>query len=344
MILKLACADFTFPLLAHDKVIDLIALLGFEGVDIGLFEGRSHLWPSRVFEELPGSARELACKLGDRGLVAADVFLQTAPDFVSLAPNHPDLARRRQARDWFARTVEFAGRVRCPARFRAARRPLRRRLRGRVLPTLLRRAGLALRDGPDEGITFSVEAHVGSIVPTPESAAELVRSVPGLTLTLDYTHFTRAGVPDAEVEPLIAHASHFHARGARPGRLQASFKENVIDYGRVLDVMRRCPILRLRRRGIRLDRLGTLQRSRQPVGDDPDARLAPQSQIGRLRFDRYEPSTIETIATKPGNPGASPSGLRHPATPVATRSKRGVAGVGAGFSRRSPQNGPVSTR
>ena len=40
------------------------------------------------------------------------------------------------------------------------------------------------------------------------------------------------------MEPLIAHASHFHARGARPGRLQASFKENVIDYRRVLDVMR----------------------------------------------------------------------------------------------------------
>jgi hypothetical protein len=36
---------------------------------------------------------------------------------------------------------------------------------------------------------------------------------------------------------LIAHASHFHARCARAGRLQASFKENIIDYGRVLDVM-----------------------------------------------------------------------------------------------------------
>ena len=42
-----------------------------------------------------------------------------------------------------------------------------------------------------QGVTFSVEAHVGSIVPTPESAARLVQSVPGLTLTLDYTHFTR---------------------------------------------------------------------------------------------------------------------------------------------------------
>ena len=107
MTLKLACADFTFPLLPHDKSLDLIAMLGFEGVDIGLFEGRSHLWPSRVFTDLKGSAKELKHKLRDRGLELADVFLQTAPDFVSIAPNHPDLFIRRQARDWFARTVEF---------------------------------------------------------------------------------------------------------------------------------------------------------------------------------------------------------------------------------------------
>jgi sugar phosphate isomerase/epimerase len=42
------------------------------------------------------------------------------------------------------------------------------------------------------------------------------------------------GVPDAEIEPLVAYASHFHVRGARDGRLQASFKDNTIDYARVL--------------------------------------------------------------------------------------------------------------
>ena len=238
MTLKLACADFAFPLLPHDKVLDLVARLDFEGVDIGLFEGRSHLWPSRVFDDVRGSARELAGKLRDRGIELADVFLQTAPDFVSLAPNHPDPACRRQARDWFARTVEFT--AECGGRHVSA------------LP------GVHFDDVPEDesyqrccdelawrcetargqGITFSVEAHVGSIVPTPEAAARLVRSVPGLTLTLDYTHFTRDGVPDSEVEPLIAVASHFHARCARRGRIQASMKENVIDYRRVVDVMR----------------------------------------------------------------------------------------------------------
>ena len=71
---KMACADFTFPLLAHDRVLDLIALLDLKGVDIGLFENRSHLWPSREFKKLRRAARQLKKKLGDRGLVAADVF------------------------------------------------------------------------------------------------------------------------------------------------------------------------------------------------------------------------------------------------------------------------------
>jgi sugar phosphate isomerase/epimerase len=238
MTLKLACADFAFPLLSHDQALDLIAMLGFEGVDIGLFEGRSHLWPSRVFIDLKASARELKHKLRDRGLELADVFLQTAPDFISIAPNHPDLFIRRHARDWFERTLEFA--LECGGRHISA-------LPGVAFAEELEsesykrcRDELAWRcqTASDQGVRFSVEAHVGSIVPTPESAARLVHSVPGLTLTLDYTHFTRAGVPDRDIEPLIAHASHFHARGARPGRLQASFKENIIDYGRVLEVMR----------------------------------------------------------------------------------------------------------
>jgi len=238
MTMKLACADFTFPLLPHDKSLDLIAVLDFEGVDIGLFEQRSHLWPSRAFISLRAAARDLSTKLRDRGLALADVFLQTAADFSSIAPNHPDASIRGQARDWFERTVEFT--LECGGSHVSA-------LPGvhfdgvpemesyeRCCDELAWRCETANR----QGVIFSVEAHVGSIVPTPESAAQLVRLVPGLTLTLDYTHFTSSGVPDHEVEPLIAHASHFHARGARAGRLQASFKENTIDYGRILDVMR----------------------------------------------------------------------------------------------------------
>jgi len=75
--------------------------------------------------------------------------------------------------------------------------------------------------------------------PDPKTALRLVRDVPGLTLTLDYTHFTRIGLPDSASEPLLAHASHFHARGASKGRLQSAFPRNTIDYARVLRAMRK---------------------------------------------------------------------------------------------------------
>ena len=53
MKVKLACADFTFPLLSHQNALQLIAMLGFSGVDIGLFAGRSHLRPEKAVIDSP---------------------------------------------------------------------------------------------------------------------------------------------------------------------------------------------------------------------------------------------------------------------------------------------------
>lgn len=230
---KLACADFTFPLLPHDKVLQLIAMLDLQGVDIGLFEGRSHLWPSREFANVKQAARRLKAELDDLNLQAADIFLQMNPDFAPFAVNQPDAARRAQARDWFLKTLEYANE--CGARHVTA-------LPGVHFPEESHQASLErsaaelawrVEQAQAQQITFSVEAHVGSIVPDPTSAADLIRRVPGLTLTLDYTHFTRAGLPDSQIEPLVAYASHFHIRGARTGRLQERFAHSTIDYGQV---------------------------------------------------------------------------------------------------------------
>lgn len=237
MAYRLACADFTFPLLDHDRVLDLIKLLEFDGVDIGLFEGRSHLWPSKEFANLSASAATLSKKLADRGLKPADIFLQTAPEFVSLAANHPEADRRRQARDMFLRTLEYA--AACGSPHVSALPGVNFETEspadswGRCCDELAWRCEQA----KNANLIFGIEAHVGSIAPNPAKALQLVKDVPGLTLTLDYTHFTRDGLPDSEIEPLVAHATHFHVRGARPTRLQCSFKENMIDYARVLKAM-----------------------------------------------------------------------------------------------------------
>jgi sugar phosphate isomerase/epimerase len=237
MELKLACADFTFPLLPHQDSLQLIAMLGLEGVDIGLFEGRSHLWPSREFADTASAARQLKSNLEDRGLRAADIFLQMDADFAPYAINQPDAARRDKARAWFLRSLDYAaecgcGHVTTLPGVHFASEPQETSL-ARAADELAWRVDRARQ----RGLVFGVEAHVGSIVPDPEQARDLVERVPGLTLTLDYTHFTRTGIPDARVEPLIPHASHFHTRGARPDRLQESFQRNTIDYRRVFKLL-----------------------------------------------------------------------------------------------------------
>src|SRR5262249_41940585 len=107
--LNLACADYAFPLLAHDKVLDLIRALEFDAVDIGLFEGRSHIWPSNVLKSPGNSGKRLNRQLAERDLQCADVFLQTDTSFFTYSPNHPEATRRRRARDWFVRTLDYAG-------------------------------------------------------------------------------------------------------------------------------------------------------------------------------------------------------------------------------------------
>jgi sugar phosphate isomerase/epimerase len=238
---RLASADFTFPLLPHDKVLDLVAALELNGIDIGLFEGRSHLWPSREFNELSRSARALQNKLADRGLSPADVFLQLDPDFVPFAINQPDAGRRQHARDQFLRTLEYASELgsphvtTLPGVYFDKDEPA-----GDSWQRSQEELAWRVEQAKTHNIIFSVEAHVGSLAPNPAEAERMVRGVPGLTLTLDYTHFTRIGLADAEVERLVQYATHFHVRGARKDRLQASFKDNTIDYARVLATMRAC--------------------------------------------------------------------------------------------------------
>jgi len=234
---KFACADFTFPLLAHARVLQLIAMLEFEGVDIGLFEERSHLWPSREFENVEVSARKLHQNLADNGLKAADIFLQMAPDFTPYAINQPEAARRNHAREWFLKTLDYAAGCGCRHVTTLPGVHFESEPYADSLARSVAELAWRVEQAQQYNLVFGVEAHVGSIVPNPESAAQLVRQVPGLTLTLDYTHFTRLGLPDAAVEPLVQYASHFHVRGARPDRLQETFARNMIDYRRVFEVM-----------------------------------------------------------------------------------------------------------
>jgi sugar phosphate isomerase/epimerase len=240
MKLRLACADFTFPMLAHNDVLKLIAMLGMDGVDIGLFEGRTHIQPSQVIADLAGSAKDLSRRVADQGLALADVYYQAnGGSFYDRAANDPNPAEQARSRDLFLRMLEFT--LRCNAKHMSGLPGVD--WDGETHEQSLKRAADELSWRAEQarqvGVVYSVEAHVGSVAPTPAAAKALVDLAAGLTLTLDYTHFVRQGFSDAECEALIPYASHYHARGANAQRLQALFKENSIDYAGVLRAMER---------------------------------------------------------------------------------------------------------
>lgn len=237
MKLKLSCADFSFPLLSHKAAMGVISLLGLQGVDIGLFAGRGHLRPEHELKRPEKNGRALRLRLQEHGLVASDIFLQVHDNFADFAVNHPKAERRAFARRQFLKTLDYA---------RAAGSNHVSILPGVVFSDEPRHRSLAraaeelawrVERAAAVKITVGIEPHVGSIVDTPALAMNLAGLAPGLGLTLDYAHFTRAGFSDKEIEPLCARATHFHARCARKGRLQSSLKDNRIDFTGVLKAL-----------------------------------------------------------------------------------------------------------
>lgn len=223
--LLLSCADFTFPLLGHAHALRLIAAIGFTGVDVGLFSGRSHVQPEHIAANPVGHGDALKHQLADCGLRLSDVFVQLGDDPSQHAVSEMDAATRDADRDRFRRCVEFA---------HAAGAAHLTGLPGVAVDGGIGRAAdeTAWRLGVarEAGLRYAVEPHVGSNCPTVSATQAFVDRVPGLTLTLDYGHFVYQGQPASDADALLPHASHFHARGGAPGRLQAALPANVIDF------------------------------------------------------------------------------------------------------------------
>jgi sugar phosphate isomerase/epimerase len=231
---KFSCADFTFPLLRHDQALALLELLEFQGVDLGVFEDRSHQFPSQIAVDPVGAGARLREKLERRGQQAADVFLQTGPEPALAAANDPHPAIRERNRHLVQAMISYCRELGA------------KHLTG--LPGVLHNGIHADDDWQravnetrwrldacqSAGITYAIEPHVGSILSDPASTLRFLKAVPGLTLTLDYGHFVYQGMTNESVHPLLLHASHFHARGGAKGALQSTVKDSTIDFAAIL--------------------------------------------------------------------------------------------------------------
>lgn len=232
--IKYSCADFTFPLLPHNKALQLIKLLGIDAVDLGIFEDRSHNYPSHIAKDPVGKGKQLAHELSTIGLEAADVFLQTGAEPPIAAANSPEESVRTNNRELFLKTLEFTNTLGC------------RHITG--LPGVIHEGENFNDDwkraceethwrketAEAANVIYSIEPHLGSILPDAETTLRFIKDCRELTLTLDYGHFIYQGQTNESVHPLISYASHFHARGGAKGKLQTMVQDNEIDFETII--------------------------------------------------------------------------------------------------------------
>lgn len=228
--MRFATADYSFPLLSWEKALRLANDLGMDGIDLSLFQDRSQIKPDEALANPSVAGAKARAAVEANGLVVADVFGIPGRDFVELCPNHPDAEVRRASREYFRRLVDFA--AACGAAHMTSLPGILFDSEGfeGSFERCIEELGWRLETASGAGIVFAVEGHIGSIIADPKLAEHLVRSVPGLTLTLDLGHFIAQGYAQAEANQLIDCTSHVHARCASPGHLQAPLKANVIDF------------------------------------------------------------------------------------------------------------------
>jgi sugar phosphate isomerase/epimerase len=228
--LRFACADFTFPVLERSAALNLVKLLGFEYVDIGLFARSTHFSPIELQASANRYTAQVVRDLDDAELRPSDVFVQLGVDPSERAANDPSSDMRITNREIFSHALEFCVAIGCvhltglPGVFHPAT------CRDTDLDLAATEAQWRVTECATAGVQYAIEPHVGSICGEVQSARILVRKVERLTLTLDYGHFIMAGENSTQVHELLPFASHIHVRGGGPGRLQTSVAENTIDF------------------------------------------------------------------------------------------------------------------
>jgi sugar phosphate isomerase/epimerase len=234
--MELTCTSFSFPRLSFERSLKQIALLDIPNVDLGAHADGRHLRPDRIEADPQREAAAVRRAADEAGIGIADLFPTFGHGFRDRPANTPDRPTRAANRQRFSAFVQFCKHVACPG-ITLLPGVVWDELGPERSFTLAREALTELVDvGRSAGLRVSIEPHLESVVEQPERALQLVREVPGLQFTLDYSHFIAAGIPAERVHPLIPYAGHFHARQACPGMLQASHDQGTIDFA---DIVRR---------------------------------------------------------------------------------------------------------
>jgi sugar phosphate isomerase/epimerase len=207
----------------------LVADLGFAGIDIGVFHEASHTKLSAVTRDPAGAAAAVKGLAEAAGLEVSDVFLTADPDLGRMCPTSRVDEDQAHLREIFDRVLSFA--VACGSPGVTMLPGIVQEGQAVEAAIDLAAEGLAplVHAGQELGLGVSVEPHVGSCIESPAATRRLLDRCPGLTLTLDPSHFAYQGWQVPEIVELIDRTRHVQIRPAAEGVMQALVSEDAVD-------------------------------------------------------------------------------------------------------------------
>lgn len=245
-----ACSTLCFGKHSLDDAIRTITEMRFSKVDLAIHEDMHHLRPSQVVQDVHRTAQRLRsiCPLG---LAAFHVHI-TATD-----PDEHD--RQLQAICHLARlmTVPVVCVPAPPA--------------GTEMAAASARIAAMVKIAKAEGVILTVETLSGTVTESPEAAVELCRSVRGLGLTLDPSHYLVGPARGQSFDCVYPYVRHVRLRdtGAGPHEFQVRVGQGQVDYGRIIATLAK----------YRYDRLLTVD-----VRDIPDAPYPVDAEVRKLKY------------------------------------------------------------
>jgi sugar phosphate isomerase/epimerase len=228
MAITLGCHVWTFPQCTVAEAAGIIRALGLDHMDLG---HARDLDPEYVAGHVDEEAARLNHVKASAGVTFVDAFPQIGPAF---SLNHPEPGLRAHSRRVltafldFAVAIGLAGVTFTPGRYWAGHTPDDDFERG------AEELRYFVAEGRQRGLLIRIEPHIESVTWTPELTLRMLAAVPGLSLTLDYSHFVFHAIPHDHIAVLDPHATHWHARQAAPGQGQAATARGTIDFAAIV--------------------------------------------------------------------------------------------------------------
>jgi sugar phosphate isomerase/epimerase len=232
MLFKLTCCAFCFQGLDLSEKLKLVSLMGFDMVDLSAKDG-DELSQVRMVEAPGPYGHEIRQAGTDIGLKLDELFICIMHDKgEELDVTTSDTAVREQILTQFASYCEFAEAAGfnsiCLVPLWPSKENRQEAWDNTV--SILKSFNTA---ATERGLLFNIEPVDFSLLETPDLACEMVQSVPGVGLTLDYSHWVSVEFEQSEIAKMLPHTRHMHIRQAKVGSRQQPVETGTIDFGEV---------------------------------------------------------------------------------------------------------------